>query len=178
MISPTALRLLATLAVGVSMLSGCTPTPEPTPTPSPAFSSEEEAFAAAEATFSDYIDALNRVDFSDPATFEGVFSHLSGQAAESTRRAFSQFHAEGVRTSGATRFTWVSGLSADADSGEVQARVCIDVGEVEVVDSDGASIVAPDRPSLQTTVVTFAATANAASTISDLQNSEGFTCAS
>ncbi|WP_431791217.1 hypothetical protein [Microbacterium paraoxydans] len=178
MMSPTPLRLVAVLALGVSLLSGCTPTPESTPTPSPAFTSEEEAFAAAEATFSEYIDALNRVDFSDPATFEGVFSRLSGQAAESTRRAFSQFHAEGVRTSGRTRFSWVSGVSADADSGGIQARVCIDVSEVDVVDSDGASIVAPDRPALQPTVVTFAATANAASTISDLQNSEEFACAS
>ena len=178
MISPTALRLLAALAVGVSMLSGCTPTPDPTPTPSPAFSSEEEAFAAAEATFSEYIDALNRVDFSDPATFEGVFHRLSGPAAESTRRAFSQFHAEGIRTSGSTQFTWVSGVSADTDSGQIQSRVCIDVGAVDVVDSEGASIVAPGRHSLQPTVVTLAATANSALTISDLQNSEEFECAS
>ncbi|PJI54120.1 hypothetical protein CTI14_19425 [Methylobacterium radiotolerans] len=105
---------MAVLALGVSLLSGCTPAPESTPTPSPAFTSEEEAFAAAEATFSEYIDALNRVDTRDPETFEGVFSHLSGQAAESTRRAFSQFHAEGVLISGATRFLWVSGVSADA----------------------------------------------------------------
>lgn len=90
--SPTALRMLAVLALGVSALSACAPAPEPTPTPSPAFASEEEAFAAAEATFAEYVDALNHVDFSNPTTFDAVFDVLSGQASESTKRAFSELH--------------------------------------------------------------------------------------
>lgn len=178
MMSPTALRMLAVLTLGVSALSACAPTPEPTPTPSPAFASEEEAFAAAEATFAEYVDALNHVDFSNPTTFDAVFDVLSGQASESTKRAFSELHAEGVRSSGSTKFTWAKELSADADTGEIRARVCIDVSGVDVVDEQGASIVAPDRPPHQPTVVTFSASAERASTISDLQHSEEFACPS
>ncbi|MBP3978762.1 hypothetical protein [Microbacterium sp. BLY] len=176
--SPTALRLLVILAVGISVLSACAPAPSPSPTPSPAFTSEEDAFAAAEATFAAYIDALNRVDFSMPESFEDVFATLSGQASTSTRSAFSEFHANGVRASGVTTFTWVSGESVNLSNGEVIARVCIDVSGVEVTSAAGSSIVAPDRPSRQPTIVTFAPTSSAASTISELESSEDFSCGS
>ncbi|HOQ22628.1 MAG TPA: hypothetical protein PLN62_09415, partial [Microbacterium sp.] len=58
--------------LALALVTGCAPEPAPTPTPT-GFASDDEAFAAAEATYRAYVDALNAVDLSDPATFEPVY---------------------------------------------------------------------------------------------------------
>lgn len=146
MISPTAFRLLATLAVGVSMLSGCTPTAEPTPTPSPAFSSEEEAFAAAEATYRAYVEASNATDLSDPASFEGLFAWLRDEALTSARKNFSRFHAEGWKRAGDTSFDRFTPLSFDGESATV--LLCVDASAVTLWDGSG-NVVSSGRPDRQ-----------------------------
>lgn len=155
MISPTAFRLLATLAVGVSMLSGCTPTPEPTPTPSPAFSSEEEAFAAAEATYREFTRRLNEVDTSDPATFEPLYELSTGDFEKADRKAYSAMHAEGIKVEGETRILSFAAVESDATHNAVAAVVCLDVSDVEVTDSNGVSQVAPGRPDVYALRVNF-----------------------
>lgn len=155
MISPTAFRLLATLAVGVSMLSGCTPTAEPTPTPSPAFSSEEEAFAAAEATYREFTRRLNEVDTSDPATFEPLYELSTGDFEKADRKAYSAMHAEGIKVEGETRILSFAAVESDATHNAVAAVVCLDVSDVEVTDSNGVSQVAPGRPDVYALRVNF-----------------------
>ncbi|MEV8170783.1 hypothetical protein [Microbacterium sp. NPDC077486] len=155
MISPTALRLLATLAVGVSMLSGCTATPDPTPTPSPAFSSEEEAFAAAEATYREFTRRLNEVDTSDPATFEPLYELSTGDFEKADRKAYSAMHAEGIKVEGETRILSFAAVDSDATHNAVAAVVCLDVSDVEVTDSNGVSQVAPGRPDVYALRVNF-----------------------
>ena len=74
-------RLLAAAAVLACVImttTGCFAQPDPEPTP--LFSSEEEAFAAAEETYRSYVDALNQVDLSDPETFEEVYAWTTGDA--------------------------------------------------------------------------------------------------
>jgi hypothetical protein len=167
----------AALTSALLLLVGCAPDPSPSPTPTPAFASEEEAFAAAEATYRAYNEALNQVDFADTDTFEDVYAQLSGSAAESTREAFSQFHADHLRSIGTTRFDSFRPLSADLATGKVDANVCSDVSDVEVLDASGASVVSEDRPSRQPLDVTFATRSDAASiTISKLEAAEAFTC--
>ena len=84
--------IAAMLAVGA--LAGCGPT-DPTPTPTPTgFASEAEAFAAAEATYRAYVDALNQVDLSDPSTFEEVYRWTTGDANAAIRTSLSSMAAE------------------------------------------------------------------------------------
>src|SRR3546814_19121412 len=82
-------RALAVLALVGAAATGCVGTPEPretTPTPL----RDAEAFAAAEETYRAYVDALNPVDLSDPATFEPVSPlttrHLTSQDRSEERR--------------------------------------------------------------------------------------------
>jgi hypothetical protein len=136
-------------------LTGCTtPAPtDPTPTPTSAFASEEEAFAAAEATYRAYVDALNQVDLSDPETFEAVYVWTTGEANANERKSLSQMHADGWSVDGATAVTAIVGRSfADAS---VTALVCSDVGAVDVLDADGRSVVSSDRPDVYALQVTF-----------------------
>ncbi len=98
------LRRVAALAFGLAIVAGlatgCRPEPAPSPT-APVFSSEEEAFAAAEQTYRAYVDALNEVDLSDPATFEAVYAWTTGDAnAQGSEDASVEMHADGWTVSG------------------------------------------------------------------------------
>lgn len=182
MISPTpsfrSFARVAALTSALLLLAGCTPEPLPSPTPTPAFASEEEAFAAAEATYREYTDALNQVDFDDADTFENVYARLSGPAAESTRRTFSQFHADHFRSTGTTRFSAFTLVSADLTSGVVHTSVCSDVSDVEVLDASGTSVVSKDRPPRQLLSVRFTTNSTTGSiTISKLEATKDYPCA-
>ena len=139
----TALTLTAALA-------SCAPSATPTPTPSETgFASEAEAFAAAEETYRAYVDALNDVDLSDPATFEPVYALLEGEALGSEKKGLSEYHSQGLTVSGATEIRSVDGVSWDPDSAIATLATCIDVSDVDVRDAEGQSQVSDGRPDLQ-----------------------------
>ncbi|TDL43243.1 hypothetical protein E2R54_08345 [Microbacterium oleivorans] len=136
----TAALLAATVLAAA--LSACAPTASPTPSPTATgFASEEEAFAAAEATYRAYVDALNEVDLSDPATFEPVYALLSGEALDSEKRTLTQMHSDGWAVSGDTTLPAIF-----KGEGLGELVVCQNVSEVDVRDAEGTSQVAADRP--------------------------------
>ncbi|MFB7890854.1 hypothetical protein ACFC1I_01460 [Microbacterium sp. NPDC056044] len=137
----------------VLALAGCT-TPGPAePTPTSGFSSEEEAFTAAEETYRAYVDALNQVDLSDPETFEAVYGWTTGEANANERKSLSQLHADGWVVAGDTT---VTGFHPGAVTGGiVDAVVCSDVSDVQVTDATGQSVVPDNRPSQYALQVTF-----------------------
>lgn len=153
---PSPVRIAAAV-LALLGLTACSPAPQPTPspTPTPLFASEDEAFAAAEATYREYNDALNQVDFATPKTFDAVFALLSGDAEKSTRKSFSEFHAERLQSVGAIMFDSFTLVSADPQHGEVRANVCVDVSGVDVLDESGTSITSADRPARQPMRVMF-----------------------
>ena len=147
--------LLAATALAAA-LTACAPASAPTPSPTPTgFASEEEAFAAAEATYRAYVDALNQVDLSDPATFEPVYALTTGEANATERKGLSEYHANGWRVSGETVVTLLQGSAWNPEERQVVLDSCIDVSRVDVVDRDGVSQVSPDRPDVQTLRVTL-----------------------
>ncbi len=173
--SPTALRMLAVLALGVSALSGCAPIPEPTPTPSPAFTSEEEALAAAEATYRAYVDASNDINLRDPASFEDLFAWLRDDALTSAKENFSRFHAEGWKRSGDTSFDQFTLVSFDKET--VAAQLCVDVSAVTLWDGLGNEV-SSDRPDRQPVEVQLVAVPNTPTglAISSAAATEDLTC--
>jgi hypothetical protein len=139
---------VASLCVAAFLVSGCSTPAEPAG-PEPVFSSDAEAFAAAEATYRAYVDALNDVDLSDPATFEPVFALTTGELNASDRKGLSTYHADGFRVDGASEIALVSGLESDPVSGATSLAVCLDVSSIEVTRPDGSSAVSPDRVDVQ-----------------------------
>ncbi|WP_243225988.1 hypothetical protein [Microbacterium sp. CIAB417] len=142
---------LVVLAAG--SLAACAPEPEPTPTPTAAFSSEEEAFAAAEEVYRAYLDAFNQVDLQDPATFEALNQYTTGQYQADEREQLSEMHAEGYTRTGAIELLTFSGHSLEES--EIVARSCEDVTNLSILDSQGQSIVAADRPDQYALDITF-----------------------
>ncbi len=146
--------MLALLMLAGATLSACTPAPEPTPTPTAAFASEEEAFAAAEEVYREYIQASNVVDYSNPATFDTLDTFTTGAYQADEREGLSQMHAEGNSRVGDISIVWFAGQSVGSDS-TVVARTCNDVSRTDVLDADGNSIVSDTRPDQYAIDLTF-----------------------
>jgi hypothetical protein len=137
------------------MLAACAPEPAPKPAKTALFSSDAEAFKAAEETYRAYVDALNKVDTSDPRTFEPVYAFGSGAFKSGDKKNLSWMHAEHLKLGGETLVARVSGVSTDNDRSTVQVLACLDVRAVTLVDAEGASRVNPTRPDKYGLVVTL-----------------------
>ncbi|MFK4113682.1 hypothetical protein ACI2K6_03570 [Microbacterium sp. NPDC006705] len=142
----------AVLAVAL-LTTGCgspasSPTPEPTATaPSPT-DSDTAAFAAAEATYRAYVDALNAVDLSDPTTFEPVLALTTDEAEVSVARSFEEMRSKSWQVEGRSTIVSLSPDEMNAARTRATLAVCLDVSRVSVVDKNGASMVG-DRPDIQ-----------------------------
>ena len=154
---PRTVRVVAALAVAVVALASCAPGPAPTPTPSAPFATEDEAFAAAEATYRAYVDALNQVDLSDPETFEPVYALTTGELNATDRQNFSEWQASGVKIDGDGSVTSIELVEVTRDVGKVTVHACYDVSKVDVLGPDGASLVDLSRPPIQSLSVTLVA---------------------
>ncbi|MFE1663182.1 hypothetical protein [Microbacterium sp. P02] len=144
---------VATFVVATAVLSGCIGQPAPAES-TPLFSSEDEAFAAAEQTYRNYVDALNQVDLSDPSTFEPVYAWTTGDANANERKTLTQMSADKWTVKGASIPTLVQPRSMGGTNFEsAELAVCVNVADVDVLDASGESVVSPDRGDTQSTVV-------------------------
>ena len=137
------------------LMSGCAADPSVEPTPTPTFANDDEAFAAAEATYRAYVDALNQVDLADPATFEEVYAWTTGEANADARELFSKMHASGETVSGDSVVKAFEPNGVGENGEALTADVCVDVADVDVRDSNGVSVVAPDRVDVQVMRLAF-----------------------
>lgn len=138
--------LLASGAMGLALAAciACTPTPAPSPTPT-GFASAEEAFAAAEATYRAYIDAVNsrrRDQNSGPAPA----SFLTGPALDAELASEARFTDAGVSLKGDMRVHALHRLASTYRTAEL--GVCLDVTNTQVVDAAGNDATQPDRAGL------------------------------
>ena len=133
------------------MLAACTPTPEPTPTPTALFSSDEEAYAAAEETYRAYAAASNAVELDDPATFESVYVWLDEAALAAAKKSYSTMHADDLALSGTTTFDTVDGVTFANDV--VTIELCLDLTDIKLTNAAGESVLSSDRETRQRTEV-------------------------
>lgn len=148
------LSKILVVAVVAALLSGCIAGLSPQPTPAPTFTSDAEAFAAAEATYRAYVDALNQVDLADPETFEAVYAWTTGEANAAARELFSRMHADREVVSGDSQIKAITPTDG-ARTEAVSVDVCVDVSDVDVRDANGVTVVAPDRVDVQKMRLTF-----------------------
>lgn len=150
--SAAPLALLAALS-----LAGCTaPDPEPTPTVAPTteplFASEEEALAAAEEAYSAYVDMADLLLSESGVDPERLRPLVGDQLYERQEAGFKQAAASGLIGTGQTNFLVdrVQAVDLEASVGEqvIAAYVCRDVSGVDILDSDGNSVVSEDRVSI------------------------------
>lgn len=144
------------LALAAAVTSGCSTPADPSAgEPQPMFTSDAEAFTAAEETLRAYIAAANQVVLSDPATFEAMFAHTTGAFNASERKSLSALHASGARKVGTESLTLSAGREIDQDRFRMSLAVCLDVSGIEMFDADGMSTVSASRPTEQSLLVEF-----------------------
>lgn len=139
---------------GACVTAGCASPQEPAPRAS--FASATEAFASAEQTYALYTRALDEVDFARPDSFETALSFTTGALNEIDREFLMRMSAEGntkvgesyVRSFHGVRYTHASGT-------QVVAMACIDQSDVDLLDANGRSIIAANRPDFYTMRLTF-----------------------
>ena len=133
------------MLAAVVALTGClSPAPEPTPTPTAVFSSEEEAFAAAEETYRAYVDAVN-ARRADPQSEPDPQSFLIGEALEADIDSLREFEELGIRIHGDSLIGSVVPASADVTTGDVALQVCYDSTGARIIDESGDDVTLADR---------------------------------
>ena len=153
--------LVATLA-----LTGCVPDdgpivvdPEPSSSASPIFESDEEALAAAEEAYGAYQVTEDLVSADGGAGPERLELVASRDALKAGLAGMEVFRESGYHSVGSTSVASFSLQQFDpypADSeGVVSAYLCLDLSDLDVVDSSGISVVSANRPAQQAFEVTF-----------------------
>ncbi|MGW9183903.1 hypothetical protein [Agromyces sp. NPDC055661] len=144
----------AAAATGLALvLAGCVGAPAATPTPSPAdtsapiFASDEEALAAAEATYGRFIENTTAVTNGGGAAPESLDSVASGDALDEEQAAAQRFREQGLRTTGAVGFrvTNLQSIAEDPYGVEITFYVCDDLRQVDLLNGAGESMVVEGR---------------------------------
>lgn len=130
---------VAAVLIAVSVaLTGCTPGAAPKPTPTPLFTSEADAFRAAEQVYRAYVEAGNERrasnDGIDPQSF------LAGQALEDDINAQRMFREKHLKVVGPNKVSSFRPLKYDEARGQVSADLCVDVTESRVVNESGTDV--------------------------------------
>lgn len=146
-----AAALSALLALG---LAGCTPeAPTPTPTPTPAFSNDDQAFAAAEATYRAYAAAEN-AQREDPASPDPQ-KFLIGNALEDDIASQRRFHELGLHLVGDSVVTAFEEATVSEHLDQVTAVICLDSTASRLIDAAGNDVTPADRDPTLALVASF-----------------------
>jgi hypothetical protein len=154
---------VAALALALAACTACTsPAPAPTPvaTTKPVLENEEQALAAVTSAYEEF-QRLSTLILSEggsgPERIEAV---ASPSLSTIEREAFAEVARDGLTVTGEPRVQSVQVLSwfgyPDAIGVIASAALCVDISAVDVLASDGASLVGADRPASSSWVAEFA----------------------
>lgn len=147
--------VLVAAAIG---LAGCTPGPAPKPTPTPLFTSEAEAFKAAEQVYRDYSAAGAKADSGDSDARPE--SYLAGAALDEEIANRRDLEAQGLSIKGAAEIASFTGTNFNSATSRVTAVLCLDVGGARIIDETGKDVTPTERPTMVPLQVDFARSGN------------------
>jgi outer membrane murein-binding lipoprotein Lpp len=161
---PLRLGIAGAVALSALLLSGCVqPAPVKTPqahaTVKPLFASDADALAAATKALNDYAQMSDQILSEGGAAPARIEQFASRDALAGERRSFKSFREKGYRSVGSSRFSnpVLERVSdSDADTTDVvKIYACLELANVDVVDSSGKSVVSEGRPDRQAFEVGF-----------------------
>lgn len=135
--------LIAALALTATLLSGCGGEPQPVETTAP-FASEDEAFAAAEATYRAYVDASNARLGSESSQVDPT-AFLMGLALEGELDSSRELVASSLKIAGEFRVDRVSMRKFDSEAKSVVMGACLDISGTTVIDANDEDVTPTDR---------------------------------
>lgn len=138
------------LAAAVLVLGACGPTPPappPTPTatvaPAPLFETDEEALAAAEAVYREYLQVSDSIAHDGGADPQRLRDLVTERRYAADVEYFEGMQARGTHLAGAVQL--VSAELQSFSDEEVTIYACIDVAGARHVDQLGRDTTPPDR---------------------------------
>jgi hypothetical protein len=149
--------LLLILAAGCAAASPPDP-PSATPTPTPVFASDEEALAAAEEAYANYLRVSDEILMDGGADPERIIEFTSAEMANSEIDGYLEAKEQRFHSTGGSTFANLTIQSVSSGfelEGAVMAYVCSDVSLVDVVNEKGESIVPDSRPDRTPFEITF-----------------------
>jgi len=175
-------RLAATLALASALLlAGCTSDgpivlPGPAPTTAPVFATDEDALAAAEVAYGEYLKVIDEILADGGKDGDRLLKVATEDVLRFEQTGFDRVLDSGHRSVGHTKFDSMVLQQYEplAQEGEpmVVVYVCDNLSEVDVVDATGKSVVEPGRKSRIPFEVSFDLTEESALIVSA---SEGWT---
>jgi len=153
---------VAGLLLSAMLLAGCVPveptvTPAPEPSTTPVFASEEEALAAAEEAYAEYLRIEDAVAQEGGVNPQRLREAVTDEWLEKEVEVFEAFAATGNRQVGETSVLDFE-LQQLVDSGslvEIVAYVCVDSTPTTFVDPSGADVTPSSRPATTSLQVTL-----------------------
>lgn len=148
--------VMVALATATALLSGCAPAAppaaEPPPTSSPPiFASDEEALAAAEAAYARYLAVSDQIAQDGGKNPERIDAVVTERFLPRAMEQLMEFSTAGLHALGNTRATshsLINYVPDDAVGASITFYTCVDVGQVDVLDDSGKSVVSTERPNV------------------------------
>lgn len=145
--------VIAGLAVvGMLALSGCVegdpiPTLPPTPSSTPLFASEEEALAAAEEAYAEYLEVSSLIGSEGGVDPERIAPHVTERRLAIELEGFENLRDSGLRIDGSSTFETQQLQSFVQNDGlaEISFYVCWDGSGSRVLNEAGQDVTPPDR---------------------------------
>ena len=139
------------VALAALLLSGCTAhgpvhMPTPSPSPTPVFASDEEALAAAEAAYREYLRVSDEIAQDGGANPERIAEVVTDDRLPSELDALAKFPARKVHSVGNSIFGTAS-LQQYSDIGGtvlIDIYTCLDVSGVRLISESGTDVT-PER---------------------------------
>jgi hypothetical protein len=153
------LALAALLALG---LTACAPAEEsgptrtPIPTRTPLFASDEQALKAATEAYAAYLKMVNGIAHDGGRDVDRLRPLVSRNLFERESSGFEKTLANGRRTTGDSRFDTVSLERYDRTTEKLSAFLCLDVGNIRILDASGSDVTPAERPSRLPMSIQFA----------------------
>ena len=158
-------RLAAAFAAATALLlAGCTGDdpivlPVPDPTTAPVFATDEDALAAAEVAYGEYLRVIDQILADGGKDGDRLLEVATEDVVEFEQTGFDRVLDSGHRSIGTTSFDSMELQQYDTAAVDgraiVAVYVCDDLSEVDVVDAEGKSVVTSERQSRIPFEVTF-----------------------
>ena len=156
------------LLVSIGLLSGCMAAPAPTDTSAPsaaaptaippAFASNEEALAAAMATYSAYLSAGDIAGKIGSDSWNKYLSMTTGTERDGEVSSQTRLEERGRSITGSTTFdsmTVQTSSGLDDGTWEVRTYVCFDITNSSMIEADGQQVTDTGGPQRWPMVVRF-----------------------
>jgi hypothetical protein len=145
----------AVTVFGMLLLSGCgggtpIPTLPPTPSATPIFASEEEALAAAEEAYAEYLEMSDLISSEGGVDPERIAPFVTERRLSDELRGFTTLREADLRIEGSAVFDVIDLQRYDQieNEAEVVFYACVDLSGSRVINSLGEDVTPTDREDL------------------------------